>query len=156
MICFVTRVPKVDYNIAEDYAKLYINEIVRFHGVPLFIISYRSPQFTSHLWRSFEKGLGTQVKLSTTFHPHMDAQVQCTIQTLEDIVRACMIDFKGSWDDHLPPIELAYNNSYHSNTQMALYEALYGCKCTFLIGWFEVGETALIGPDSVHEAMGTV
>ena len=54
---------------AEDYAKLYINEIVRLHGVPLSIISDRGPQFTSHFWKSFQKGLGTQVNLSTTFHP---------------------------------------------------------------------------------------
>ena len=58
---------------AEDYTKLYINEIVRLHGVPLSIISDRGPQFTSHFWKSFQKGLGTQVNLSTTFHPHMES-----------------------------------------------------------------------------------
>jgi len=100
---------------AEDYAKLYINDIVRLHGVPLSIISYRGPQFTSHFWKSFQKGLGTQVNLSTSFHPQTDGQAERTIHTLEDILRACVINFKGSWDDHLPLIELAYNNSYHSS-----------------------------------------
>ncbi|KAH0655152.1 hypothetical protein KY285_030034 [Solanum tuberosum] len=138
---------------AEDYAKLYINEIVRLHGVPLSIISDRGPQFTSHFWKSFQKGLGTQVNLSTTFHPQTDGQAEHTIQTLENMLRACVIDFKGSWDDHLPLIEFAYNNSYHSSIQMAPYEALYGRRCRSPVGWFEVGEAALIGPDSVLDAM---
>ena len=66
--------------LAEDYAKLYINEIQRLHGVTLSIISYRGPQFTSHFWKSFQKGLGTQVNLSTTFHPQTDGQADCDIQ----------------------------------------------------------------------------
>ena len=69
------------------------------------------------------------------------------------MLRACVIDFKGSWDDHLPLIEFAYNNSYHSSIQMAPYEALYGRRCRSPNGWFEVGETTLIGPDSVLYAM---
>ncbi|WMV24288.1 hypothetical protein MTR67_017673 [Solanum verrucosum] len=72
------------------------------------------------------------------------------------MLRACIIDFKGSWDDHLPLIEFAYNNSYHSSIQMSPYEALYGRRCRSPVGWFEVGETALIGPDSVLDAMGKV
>ena len=69
------------------------------------------------------------------------------------MLRACVIDFKGSWDDHLPLIKFAYNNSYHSNIQMAPYEALYGRRFRYPVGWFEVGEAALIGPDSVYDAM---
>ena len=69
------------------------------------------------------------------------------------MLRACVIDFKGSWDDHLPLIEFAYNNSYHSSIQMAPYEALYGRRCRSPVGWFEVGEAALIWPDSVLYAM---
>ena len=99
---------------------------MRLHGVPLSIISDRGPQFTSHLWKSFQKGLGTQVNLSTTFHPQTDVQAKRTIQTLEDMLRDCVIDFKGSWDDHLPLIEFAYNNIYHSNFHMDPYETLYG------------------------------
>ncbi|KAH0654413.1 hypothetical protein KY289_032091 [Solanum tuberosum] len=137
----------------EDYAKIYINDIVRFHGVPLSIISNRGPQFTSHFWKSFQKGLGTQVNLSTTFHPQTDGQAERTIHTLEDMLRACVIDFKGSWDDHLPLIEFAYNNSYHSSIQMAHYKALYGRICRSPVVLFEVGEAALIGTDLVHDAM---
>ncbi|MCF7184031.1 hypothetical protein L3H42_11070, partial [Corynebacterium sp. MC-13] len=93
------------------------------------------------------------MNLSTTFHPQTDGQAECTIQTLEDMLRACALDFKGSWVDHLPLIEFAYNNSYHSSIKMAPYEALYGRKCRSPIGWFEVGETTLLGPDLVQQAM---
>ena len=79
----------------EDYAKLYINETMRSHGFPLSIISDRGPQFTSHFLKSFQKGLGTQVNLSTTFHPQTDGQVERTIRTVEDVLRTCVIDFKG-------------------------------------------------------------
>ncbi|KAH0694961.1 hypothetical protein KY285_022058 [Solanum tuberosum] len=140
-------------NTAEDYAKLYVQEIVRLHGVPISIISDRGAQFTAQFWKSFQKGLGSKVNLSTAFHPQTDGQAERTIQTLEDMLRACVIDFKGSWDDHLPLIEFAYNNSYHSSIQMAPYEALYGRRCRSPIGWFEVGEAQLIGPDLVHQAM---
>ncbi|WMV18906.1 hypothetical protein MTR67_012291 [Solanum verrucosum] len=84
---------------------------------------------------------------------HIDGQVERTIQTVEDMLRACVIDFKGNWDDHFPLIEFAYNNSYHSSTGMAPYEALYCRRCRSLICWFEVGEVALIGPELVHDAM---
>ena len=96
----------------EDYARLYIQELVRLHGVPLSIISDRGTQFTSSFWRAFQKGLGNQVYLSSAFHPQIDGQAERTIQTLEDMLKACALDFKGSWDDHLPLVEFAYNNSF--------------------------------------------
>ena len=93
------------------------------------------------------------MNLSTFYHPQTDGQVKRTIQTLEDILRACVINFKGSWDDHIPLIEFAYNNSYQLSIQMAPYEALYGRRCKPLIEWFEVGEAGLIGPNLVHQYM---
>ena len=60
-----------------------------------------------------------------------------------------MINLKGSWDDHLPLIEFAYNNNYHSSIHMAPYEALYWRRCRSPVGCFEVGEAALIGPESI-------
>ncbi|WMV45483.1 hypothetical protein MTR67_038868 [Solanum verrucosum] len=69
------------------------------------------------------------------------------------MLRVCVIDFKGNWDDHLPLIEFVYNNSCHSSIQMAPYEALYGRRCRSPIGWFEVGEARLIGPALVHQAI---
>ncbi|KAH0754748.1 hypothetical protein KY290_025018 [Solanum tuberosum] len=95
---------KVSY-MAEDSAKLYLREMVRLHGVPLSIISDKGTQFTSQFWKSFQKCLGTKVKLSMTFHLQTDGQAERTIQILEDMLRACVIDFKGSWDDDLPLIE---------------------------------------------------
>ena len=70
-------------------------------------------------WKAFQKGLGTQVKLSIAFHPQTDIRTGRTIQTLEDMIRACVIDFNGFWDDHLPLIEVCYNNGYHSSISMA-------------------------------------
>ena len=139
--------------MAGNYAKLYLTEIVRLNGVPLSIISDRGPQFTSHVWKSFHKGLGSQVNLSTAFHPQTDGQAERTIQTLEDMLRACVINFKDSWDDHLPFIEFAYNNNYHSSIQMAPSEALYGRRCRSPFGLFEIGEATFIGPNLILYAM---
>ena len=86
---------KVSYS-AEDYAKLYLQEVVRLHGVLVSNISDRGAQFTAQFWKSFQKGLGSKVNLSTAFHPQTDGQAERTIQTLEDMLRACVIDFKGN------------------------------------------------------------
>ena len=93
--------------------------------------------------------MGSNVNLSTVFHPQTDGQTKRTIQTLEDMLRSYVIDFKGIWDDHIPLIKFAYNNSYHSSIQMAPYEALYGRRYRSPIGWLEVGEVGSIGPDLV-------
>ncbi|XP_069151852.1 uncharacterized protein [Solanum lycopersicum] len=93
------------------------------------------------------------VKLSTSFHPQTDGQVECTIQTLEDMLKVCVIDFKGSWDDHLPLIEFSYNNSNHSSIGMAPFEALYGKRCTSSVGWFEVEESSILFPEIIHEVV---
>ena len=131
---------------AEDYAILYIDLIMRWNGIPLSIVSGRGAQFTSDFWRSFQKILGNQVKLSTAFHPQTDGQAEHTIQTLEDMLRACVIEFRGNWDDHLPLIEFSYNNSYRSSIGMGPFEALYGRRCRSPFGWFEVGESSILGP----------
>ena len=87
---------------------------------------------------------------STTFHPQTDGQSERTIQTQEDMLRACVIEFKGSWDTHLSLMEFAYNNSYQSSIGMAPFEALYGRKCCTSVCWDEVGERRLIGPELVQ------
>ncbi|XP_070019916.1 uncharacterized protein [Nicotiana sylvestris] len=115
--------------------------------------SSRGPQFTAHFWQAFQKRLGTKVNLSTAFHPQTDGQAERTIQTLEDILRACVIDFGGNWDDHLPLIEFAYNNSYQASIGMTPYEALYGRRCRSPVGWFKPTEVSLIGPEFVCEAL---
>lgn len=91
--------------------------------------------------------------MRTTFYPQTDSQTERTIQTLEDMLRASVLDFKGSWDEDLSLIEFSYNNSYLSNIKMAPYEALYGRKFRPPIGWFEAGESALIGLELVYQAI---
>ena len=103
----------------EQLARLYIKEVVPLHGIPVSIVSDRDPRFTSKFWRSLQNSWGTKLKLSTAFHPQTDGQSERTIQTLEDMLRSCVIDFQGSWENHLPFVELSYNNSYHSSIQMA-------------------------------------
>ena len=131
-------------------AQLYVMEIVRLHGVPVSIVSNRDPRFTSKFWNSLHKAMGTKLDFSTTFHPQTDGQSERTIQTLEDMLRACVLDLKGNWESYLPLIEFAYNNSYHSSIEMAPFEALYGRKCRSPICWNEVGERKLLGPELVQ------
>ncbi|GKE47233.1 putative reverse transcriptase domain-containing protein [Tanacetum coccineum] len=95
--------------------------------------------------------LGTRLDLSTAYHPEIDGQSEHTIQTLEDMLRACAIDFGGNWDTHLPLVEFSYNNSYHTSVKCASFEALYGRKCRTPIAWAEVGENQLIGSEIVKE-----
>ncbi|GJT93066.1 putative reverse transcriptase domain-containing protein [Tanacetum coccineum] len=142
--------------IREDYkteklAKIYVNEIVARHGVPVSIISDRDGRFMSHLWQAFQKALGTRLDKSMAYHPQTDGQSESTIQTLEDMLRACVMDFGGSWDTHLPLIEFSYNNSYHTSIKCAPFEALYGRKCRSPVIWTEVGESQLIGPEIMQE-----
>ncbi|GJZ68570.1 putative reverse transcriptase domain-containing protein [Tanacetum coccineum] len=142
--------------IREDYkmerlARLYLNEIVARHGVPISIISDRDSRFTSGFWQSMQEALGTRLDMSMAYHPQTDGQSEHTIQTLEDMLRACVLDFGGSWDVHLLLVEFSYNNSYHANVRCAPFEALYGRKCRSPIIWAEVGEGQLIEPELVQE-----
>ncbi|KAI3815735.1 hypothetical protein L1987_15415 [Smallanthus sonchifolius] len=142
--------------IREDYrvrklAQIYIDEIVSRHGVPLNIIYDRDARFTSRFWQSLQTALGTRLDLSTTYHPQTDGQTERTIQTLEDLLRACVIDFGGNWDSHLPLIEFSYNNSYHTSINMAPFEALFGHKCRSPICWNEIGEAQITGPELIQE-----
>ena len=140
----------------EYLAKEYVNEIVRLHGVPVSIVSDRDPRFTSRFWMSLHKALGTKLNFSTAFHPQTDGQSERTIQTLEDMLRACVLEFKGAWDEHISLMEFAYNNQYHSSIQMAPYEALYGRKCRSPIYWDEEGTRVLEGPEIVQDTMDKV
>ncbi|KAD5803342.1 hypothetical protein E3N88_14702 [Mikania micrantha] len=135
----------------EKLARLYIDETVVRHGVPLSIISDRDSRFTSRFWQSLQQSLETSVNLSTAYHPQTDGQSERTIQTLEDMLRTCILDFGGSWDTHLPLIEFSYNNSYHSSIGCAPFEALYGRKCRSPICWTEVGDNRITGPELIQE-----
>ena len=76
------------------------------------IVSDRDSKFTANFWKSFQKAMGTQLTMSTAFHPQTYGQSESTIQILEDMLRACILDLKGSWGEDLPLVEFAYNNSY--------------------------------------------
>ena len=123
---------RTDYSL-DKLVELYIKEIVRFHGIPIFIISYRDPRFTSRFWGKFQETLGTQLNFSTTFHPQTDEQSERVIQILEDMLRSCVIDYEDSWDRHIPLVEFVYNNSFQSSIGIAPYEALYGRKWRTLL-----------------------
>ena len=79
-----------------------------------------------HFWKSFQKAMGTRLTMSTAFHPQTDGQSERTIHVLEDMLQACVLDHKGSWEEHFPLVEFAYNKSYQASIQMAPYEALMG------------------------------
>ena len=127
----------------EKLTRTYIKEFVRLHGVPISIISDRDSRFTSRFWKSLQKSLGTRLDMSIAYHPQTDGQSERTIQTLEDMLRACVINFGKAWDTHLTLVEFSYNNSYHSSIKVAPFEALYGRKCRSPLCWTEVGDTQL-------------
>ena len=135
----------------ERLCRLYIQETVRLHGVLVSIVSGRDLRFTAHFWKSFQKAMGTRLTMSTAFHPQTDGQSEGTIQVLENMLQACILDHKGSWEEHFPLVEFAYNNSYQVSIQMAPYEALYGRPCRSSICWTEVGESSIIGPDLIRD-----
>nr|GEZ65898.1 putative reverse transcriptase domain-containing protein [Tanacetum cinerariifolium] len=153
----VDRLTKSAYflPIREDFkmerlARLYLNEIFARNGMPVSIISDLDSRFTSRFWQSMQEALGTRLDVSTAYHLQTDGQSERTIQTLEYMLRARIMEFRGSWDVHLPLVGFSYNNSYHSSLRCASFEALYGRKCHSPILWAEVGEGKLIGLEIVR------
>nr|GEX80200.1 putative reverse transcriptase domain, ribonuclease H-like domain, aspartic peptidase domain protein [Tanacetum cinerariifolium] len=110
----------------DKLARIYLKEVVTKHGIPVSIIYDRDPRFSSNFWKSLQKALGTNMDMSTAYHLETDGQSERTIQTLEDMLRACVIDFRNGWVKHLPLVEFSYNNSYHASIKAAPFEALYG------------------------------
>ncbi|GJS61174.1 putative reverse transcriptase domain-containing protein [Tanacetum coccineum] len=135
----------------ETLTRLYIKEIVLWHGSAIIYIWYHDRSFPSRFWQSLQSALGTQLDMSTAYHPETDGQSERTIQTLEDMLRACVIDFGKGWERHLPLVEFSYNNSYHASIKAAPFEALYGRKCRSPVCWAEVGDVQLTGPEIIHE-----
>ncbi|GKB46684.1 putative reverse transcriptase domain-containing protein [Tanacetum coccineum] len=144
-------IPTRETDSMETLTRLYIKEIVSRHGVPISIISDRDSHFTSRFWQSLQSALGTQLDMSMAYHPETDGQSERTIQTLEDMLRACVIDFGKGWERHLPLVEFSYNNSYHASIKATPFEALYGRKCRSPVCWAEVGDVQLTGPEIIHE-----
>ncbi|GJV89591.1 putative reverse transcriptase domain-containing protein [Tanacetum coccineum] len=104
---FITKLPRTPSGY--DSIWVIVDRLTK-HGVPVLIISDQDPRFASRFWRSLQKSLGTNLDMSTAYHPKTDGQSERTIQTLEDMLRACVIDFGSGWDKHLPLAEFSYNN----------------------------------------------
>ncbi|GKD48420.1 putative reverse transcriptase domain-containing protein [Tanacetum coccineum] len=115
---FVTKLPKT----SSEHDIIWVIEIVSRHGVPIYIISDRDSHFTSRFWQSMQSALGTHLDMSTAYHPETDGQSERTIQTLKDMLRACVIDFGKGWERHLPLVEFSYNNRYHASIKAAPFE----------------------------------
>nr|GFB45542.1 reverse transcriptase domain-containing protein [Tanacetum cinerariifolium] len=135
----------------DKLARLYLKEVVTRHGIPVSIICDHDPRFTLNFWKAFQKAIGTQLDMSLAYHPETNGQSERTIQTLEDMLRAYVIDFGNGWERHLPLVEFSYNNSYHSSIKVAPFEALYGRKCRSPVCWVEVGDTQLTSLEHTHE-----
>ena len=118
-------------------ASVYLREIVRLHGVPSRVVSDRDPIFTSEFWRILQEALGTQLCLSTAYHPQTDGQTERVNSVLEDLLRLCILDFRETWEEHLPLVEFAYNNNYQASIGMAPFQALYGRPCISPTRWWE-------------------
>ncbi|GKB66884.1 putative reverse transcriptase domain-containing protein [Tanacetum coccineum] len=110
----------------DKLVRMYLKEVVTKHGIPFSIICDCDPRFASNFWRSLQKALGTSLDMSTAYHPQTDGQSERTIQTLKDMLRACVIDFGNGWVKHFPSVKFSYNNSYHASIKAASFEALYG------------------------------
>nr|GEZ77463.1 putative reverse transcriptase domain-containing protein [Tanacetum cinerariifolium] len=143
---FVTKLPKPirETDLMDKLARIYLKEVVTRHRIPVSIISDRDSRFASNFWRSLQNALGTRLDMSTAYHPETDRQSERTIQTLEDMLRACAIDFGKGWVNHLPLVEFSYNNSYHASIKATPFEALYGRKFRSPICWTEVREAQIL------------
>jgi transposase InsO family protein len=134
---------------AERYAEIYIDQIVRLHGIPRTIISNRGTQFVALFWEQLQKSLGTIVIRSSAYHPQTDGQTERVNQILEDMLRACVIHYGKNWDKYISLAEFSYNNNYQSSLKMAPFEALYGRRCRTPLNWSQAGEREIFGPDQV-------
>ena len=119
-------------------------------------MSDRDPIFTSEFWTSLQEAVGKQLCLSTTCHPQTDGQMERVNKALEDLLRLCILDFGGSWEDHLPLVEFAYNNSYQATIGMSPFKALYGRPCRSPTCWWESTDKLILGPDMIKESSGKV
>jgi transposase InsO family protein len=133
------------------YVELYIARILSLHGVPKTIVSDRGPQFVSKFWEELHKSLGTKLLHSSTYHPQTSGQTERVNHILEDMLRACVLEFPQKWDDCPPLAEFSYNNSYQESIKMAPFEALYGRRCRTPLNWSEPRERWYSRPDLVKE-----
>jgi transposase InsO family protein len=133
-------------------AELYMSRIVCLHGVPKKIVSDRGTQFTSKFWERLYETLDTQLCFSSAYHPQTDGQTERVNQILEDMLRACALQCRRSWDKSLLYAEFSYNNNYQESLKMVPFEMLYGRRCLTLLFWSGAGEWKVFEPDILQEA----
>jgi hypothetical protein len=141
---------KIKYPVVA-YAELYIAHILSLHGVPKTIVLDRGSQFVSKFWSEPHKSLGTKLLHNSAYHPQTSGQTKRVNQILEDMLRACVLEFPQKWDDCLPLAEFSYNNSYQESIKMAPFEALYGQRSRTPLNWSELEEQWYFRPDLVKE-----
>jgi transposase InsO family protein len=128
-------IPVRDTYDVTDVARVFISEVIHLHGIPKKIILDTDSRFTSRFWTSLQSALGTQLNLSTAYHPETNGQTERVNQVMEDMLRMYVMDNQTQWEKYLPLVEFAYNNSYHSSIGMPPYEALYGRPCRTPLSW---------------------
>lgn len=143
---------KISYPL-QKLAKIYISVIVMLHGILSSIIFDRDLRFTSRFWESLQEALGTKLRLSFVYHPQTDGQTERIIQSLEDLLRDCILEQRCSWDNYLPLIEFTYNNSFHSTIRMEPFEALYGKSYMTSLCWYESGESVVLGLEIIRQTI---
>jgi hypothetical protein len=136
----------------QQLAELYMSRIVCLHGVPKKIVSDKGTQFTSKFWERLHETLVTQLRFCSAYHPQIDGQTERVNQILEDMLRACALQYERSWDKSLSYVEFSYNNSYQESLKMAPFKMLYGRRCQTLLFWSETGEQKMFGPDILQKA----
>jgi transposase InsO family protein len=139
------------YN-AKKYAEIYLDQIVRLNGIPKMIISDRGAQFVARFSEQLQHALGTKLIRSFAYHPQTDGKTERVNQILEDMLRACVLQYDKTWDKCLPLAEFSYNNSYQTSLKMAPFEALYGRRCGTPRSWSQTSERKIFGADLVTEA----
>jgi hypothetical protein len=134
-----------------NIAEIYMKEVVRLHGVPKEIVLDRDPKFTSNFWKGLFKGFGTNLNLSTTYHPESDGKIERTNRIIEDMLRMYVMDQPSKWEDYIHLVEFSYNNGYQASLKMSPFEALYGRKCNTPVSWDNPTDRAVVGPDLLKE-----
>jgi hypothetical protein len=155
----VNRLTKVTHFIPvrtmygrDKLAKLYIDNILKLHGIPKLIISDQGAQFVSKFYRSLHQALKTNLDFSSTYHPQTDGQTKRVNQVLEDMLRACVLTYCKNWEDNLAFAEFSYNNGYHTSLKKAPFEVLYGRKCHTPLMWSKVRDRVIESPDFIKAA----
>jgi hypothetical protein len=133
----------------DKLARLYIDNILKLHGVPKSIISDCGAQFVSMFWRSLHQALKTNLDYSSADHPQTDGQTERVNQVLEDMLRACVLAYGKCWEESLAFVEFSYNNGYHASLKKSPFELLYGRKCRTPLMWLEDGDRAIESSDFI-------